>query len=247
MDYLVPIAIVTIGVGLLLLFLRRPTVVRLPTTAPPAKADAMAAAPKSETLQEILGDLTADMPPGDTKRVRILKGNTQIGWSVTRRLDKTSLSPDDLSKLVGGGSVGKLASELLEKLGADAVAANAPPEAGLQYPGSSLLVSSLETKQTAGGFQGFRDMRKTTFATEATGDQVIAWYQEWLVAHGWQLAPLADPPAASSRQYARGSEHFRLAIGDPATIRNILAVPIPDGAKTIYEVEYSSSSAQAPD
>ena len=112
MEYLVPIVIVAIGIGLLLLFLRRPTVIRPPTTAPAAKSDALAATPKGETLQEVLGELTADMPPGDTQRVRIVKGNTQIGWTVTRQLDKGTLSPDDLRKLVGGGSVGKLAGDV---------------------------------------------------------------------------------------------------------------------------------------
>jgi hypothetical protein len=242
MEYLVPIVIVTLGIGLLLLFLRRPTMVRPPTTLPPTKTDAMAA-PNSETLQEILGDLTADMPPGQTKRVTILKGNKQVGWTVTRRLDNTSLSTDDLRKLMGEGSVGKLAGELLETLGTDAMSANVPPESGLQYPGSNLVVSSSEAKRATGdGSSGFRDVHKTTFATEATGDQVLAWYQDWLLNHGWQLASSGDTSAASSRQYARGSEYFRLAIGDPATIRDILAVPIPDGAKTIYEVEYSNSS-----
>ena len=242
MEYLVPIVIVTLGIGLLLLFLRRPTVVRPPTSLPSAKTDAMAA-PNSETLQEILGDLTAQMPPGQTKRVTILKGNKQVGWTLTRRLDNTSLSPDDLHKLMGEGGVGKLAGELLEKLGTDAMSANVLPESSLHYPGSNLVVSSSEVKQaTGGGSSGFRDVRKTTFATEAAGDQVLAWYQDWLLAHGWQPASSGDASTASSRQYARGSEHFRLAIGDPATIRDILAVPIPDGAKTIYEIEYSNSS-----
>jgi hypothetical protein len=245
MEYLVPIVIVTLGIGLLLLFLRRPTVVRPPTILPPAKTDAMAEA-NSETLQEILGDLTAKMPPGQTKRVTILKGNKQIGWTVTRRLDNTSLSPDDLRKLVGEGSVGKLAGELLETLGTNGVSANVPTESGLQYPGSNLVVSSSEAKQaTGGGSPGVRDVHKTTFATEATSDQVLAWYEDWLLAHDWQPASSGDASAASSHQYARGSEYFRLAIGDPATIREILAVPIPDGAKTIYEVEYSNSSPPA--
>ena len=244
MEYLVPIVIVAIGIGLLLLFLRRPTVIRPPTTAPAAKSDALAATPKGETLQEVLGELTADMPPGDTQRVRIVKGNTQIGWTVTRQLDKGTLSPDDLRKLVGGGSVGKLAGDLLEKLEAGVVSPSAPPEAGLQYPGSSLVVSSNEARLgTAAGSRDFRDVRKTTFATEATGDQVLAWYQDWLVAHGWELASSSDAAVPASRQYARGAEHFRLALGDPATIRDILAVPIPESAKTVYEVKYSNASA----
>jgi len=165
---------------------------------------------------------------------------------VTRRLDNASLASDDVRELVGGGSVGKLAGELLLKLEADAASANAPPAAGLRYPGSS-LVSSYETKQaTAGDSREFPDVRKTTFATEVTGDQVLAWYPDWLVAHGWQLASSGDAPALSSRQYSRGPEHFRLAIGDLATVRAILAVPIPDSAKTVYEVEYSNASTASP-
>src|SRR5207244_1709147 len=114
---------------------------------------------------------------------------------------------------------------LLEKLEAGVVSPSAPPEAGLQYPGSSLVVSSNEARLgTAAGSRDFRDVRKTTFATEATGDQVIAWYQDWLVAHGWQLASSSDAAVPASRQYARGAEHFRLALGDPATIRDIPAI-----------------------
>src|SRR5205807_8858210 len=108
MEYLVPIVIVAIGIGLLLLFLRRPTVIRPPTTAPAAKSDALAATPKGETLQEVLGELTADMPPGDTQRVRIVKGNTQIGWTVTRQLDMAYPSLAVLRKLLCVGSVGQL-------------------------------------------------------------------------------------------------------------------------------------------
>jgi hypothetical protein len=248
MEYVVAIVIAAIAIGLLILFLRRPTVVRPPTTAAPAKPDAVTAAPKTdETLQNIIGELATEMPPGDGKRITILKGNKQIGWTVTRRVTQSSLSPEDLQGLMGGGSVGKLAGQLLEKLGAEALPANAPPEARLQYPGSSVVVTAAEVQQgAAAGSQELRDVHKTTFATEADGGAVLAWYQDWLVSHGWQPAEPAEGLAPSSRQYSRGSEHFRLAIGDPAAVRDLLAVPIPADAKTIYEVEYSNASTPPP-
>jgi len=246
MDYLVPIVIVAIGIGLLILFLRRPTVVRPPTTTTSAKTDAPTAAPRSDDpMQEILSELTADMASGGTKRVKILKGKGEIGWTVTKRLDQGSLSPGDLRVLVGKGSMEQFARDLLANLPPGSLASNAPPEAQLQYPGSSLVLDSVESQSsTAASSAESRAVYKTTLATDADAAQVLAWYRDWLLGHGWQIGPSTGTSSDSSQEYARASEHFRLAVADPAMLAPILAVPIPAGTKTVYEVEYSNTSSQ---
>ena len=236
MEYLVPIAIVAIGIGLLFLVRRRPTVVRPPTTTTRAKSD--------DPMQEILGEL-ADMPPGTTKRVKMLKGDAEIGWTVTKRLDGTSLSPDDLRGLIGKGGMEQIAS-LLSKLEPGSVPGNAPPEAQLQYPGSTLVLDSVETQSSVAGVSPqSRDHYKTTLATEADAAQVLAWYRDWLLSHGWQPGPPTTTASDASAEYARASEHFRVAVTDAATVAPVLAVPIPVGTKTVYEVEYSNASTQS--
>ena len=198
-------------------------------------------------MQEILSELTADMASGGTKRVKILKGKGEIGWTVTKRLDHGSLSAGDLRVLVGKGSMEQIARDLLANLPPGSLASNAPPEAQLQYPDSSLVVDSVESQSsTAGGSPEPRDVYKTTLATEAAPAQVLAWYRDWLLGHGWQISPSTGTSSESSQEYTRASEHFRLAVADPAMLAPILAVPIPVGTKTVYEVEYSSASTQPP-
>jgi hypothetical protein len=245
MEVLVPIVIVTIAIGLFLLFLRRPAVVRPPTDPGAPNTSAPTVVPRTDdAMQEIMSELKADPPPDGTKRVTILKGSKQIGWTVTRRVEQASLFPDDLRGLLGKGATGQLASDLLAKL-ASGSATDAPAEARLQYPGSSLVVDSFESKQsTAGGPTESRGVYKTTLATEADSAQVLAWYRDWLVGHGWQVNPSIGTSSDSSQEFTRASEHFRLAVADPATVAPILAMPIPVGTKTIYEVEYSSTSTQ---
>jgi hypothetical protein len=246
MEVLVPIVIVTIAIGLFLLFLRRPTVVRPPTDPGAPKTRAPTVVPRTDdAMQEILSELKADLPPDGTKRVTILRGSKQIGWTVTRRVEQGSLSADDLRGLLGKGT-GQLAGELLAKLASGSVPSNAPAEARLQYPGSSLVVDSFESKQsTAGGPTESRDIYKTTLATEAESAQVLAWYRDWLGAHGWQLNPSTGGGADTSQEFTRATELLRLAVADPATVAPILAMPIPVGTKTIYEVEYSNTSTQS--
>jgi hypothetical protein len=245
MEVLVPVIIVTIIIGLLFVVLRRPTVVRPPTEAGAPKANETASALKSDkVIEEIFKELK-DTPDG-TKRVAIMKGKNQIGWAVTRRIEQTSLSPDDLRGLAVGGNLEQVARDLLAKLEPGSLASDAPPEAKLQYPGSSLVVNSFEIKRASDSAAESRDVYKTTLATEADAAQVLAWYRDWLVGHGWQLNPSSGTGSESSQEYARASEHLRLAVADPATLAPILAVPIPAGTKTVYEVEYSNASTTPP-
>jgi hypothetical protein len=245
MEVVVPLVIVAIIIGLLFVVLRRPAVVRPPTEASGPKANETASALKSDkVIEEIFKELK-DTPDG-TKRVTIMNGKNQIGWAVTRRLEQTSLSPDDLSRLGVGGNMEQVARDLLAKLEPGSLPADAPPEAELQYPGSSLVVNSFESQRASDRTAGSRDVYKTTLATEADAAQVLAWYRDWLLGHGWQPSPSTGTNAASSQEYVRASEHFRLAVADPATLAPILAVPLPAGAKTVYEVEYSNASTQSP-
>ncbi len=216
MEVLVPVVIVAIISGLLFVVLRRPAVVRPPTDANAPKANETASALKSDKIIEEIFNELKDTPDG-TKRVTIMKGKNQIGWAVTRRVEQTSLSPDDLSRLGVGGNMEQVARDLLAKLEPGSLASDAPPEAELQYPGSRLIVNSLESKRADSAAEP-RDVYKTTLATEADSAQVVAWYRDWLLGHGWQSSPSAGTNATSSQEYVRTSEHFRLAVADPATL-----------------------------
>ncbi len=246
MEILVPVVIVTIAIALLLLFLRRPTVVRPPSNAASPRTDASTSAAKSdESMREILKELKMDVPSDGKAHMKILKGKGEIGWAVTRRMKDISLSTVDLAGLEGKGTTEQLARELLAKLAQGSLATNAPPEAQLQYPSSSVLLDSFDINRMTANSADSRDVYKTTLATEADRAQVQAWYQEWLLGHGWQLSQPAGSNADASQEFVRGSEHFRLAVADPAMLASVLAVPIPVGTKTIYEVEYSNTSTQA--
>ena len=237
MEVLVPIVIVTIAIGLFLLFLRRPTVVRPPTDISAPKP---ASTPKSsDPMQEMLDDMNIDMSVGG-KHI-ILKGDKKIGWTLTDALGKTTISPEIMRRVVIR-SKDPLTEDLLAKLTPGSFPGNAPPEAQLHYPGSSVVLDSFESDRTSGGTAESRAVYKTTLATEADAAQVQAWYREWLVGHGWELSPSTSANSESSQDYIRASEHFRLGVAQAATLTSILAVPIPAGTKTVYEVEYSNAS-----
>src|ERR1700716_82048 len=228
MEVLVPIVIVTIAIGLFLLFLRRPTVVRPPTDISAPKP---ASTPKSsDPMQEMLDDMNIDMSVGG-KHI-ILKGDKKIGWTLTDALGKTTISPEIMRRVVIR-SKDPLTEDLLAKLTPGSFPGNAPPEAQLHYPGSSVVLDSFESDRTSGGTAESRAVYKTTLATEADAAQVQAWYREWLVGHGWELSPSTSANSESSQDYIRASEHFRLGVAQAATLTSILAVPIPAGTKTV--------------
>src|SRR6202022_2302464 len=240
MEVLVPVVIVTIAIALFLLFLRRPTVVRPPTDISAPKPPST---PKSNApIQEMLDDLNIDMSVGGTHIT--LKGDKKIGWTLTDALGKTTISPEIMRRVVIR-SKDPLTEDLLAKLTPGSFPGDAPPEARLHYPGSSLVVDSFESGRTSAGTADSHPVYKTTLATEADAAQVQAWYRDWLGAHGWQLNPSTGTSADASHEYTRATEHFRLAVADPTTLASILAVPIPVGAKTVYEVEYSNTSTQS--
>ena len=241
MEVLVPVAIVTIAIGLFLLFLRRPTVVRPPTDISARKP---ASTPKSnDPTQEMLDDLNIDMSVGG-KHIT-LKGDKKIGWTLTDALGKTTISPEIMRRVVIR-SKDPLTEDLLAKLTPGSFPGDAPPEAQLHYPGSSVVLDSFESGRTSGGPADSHAVYKTTLATEADAAQVQAWYRDWLVGHGWQPSPSTGTSPESSQEYIRASEHFRLGVAQAATVTSILAVPLPAGTKTVYEVEYSNTSTQAP-
>ena len=189
-------------------------------------------------MQEMLDDMNIDMSVGG-KHI-ILKGDKKIGWTLTDALGKTTISPEIMRRVVIR-SKDPLTEDLLAKLTPGSFPGNAPPEAQLHYPGSSVVLDSFESDRTSGGTAESRAVYKTTLATEADAAQVQAWYREWLVGHGWELSPSTSANSESSQDYIRASEHFRLGVAQAATLTSILAVPIPAGTKTVYEVEYSNA------
>ena len=219
MEYLVPVVVVAIVVGLLFVLLRRrPTVVQPPTNANAAPTGSTSAGNSDDTMQQILSQLNMDVPSDGKAHVQILKGGKEgIGWTVTRKMKGISLSSADLAGLEGTGSTEQLARQLLAKLAPGSVPSNAPAEAQLHYPGSSPVLDSFDINRTTANSAESRDVYKTTLATEAESAQVLAWYQDWLLGHGWQPTPSAGTSTDSSQEYARGSEHFMLVVADPAT------------------------------
>ena len=246
MEYLLPLAIV-IGLVLAFLLLRRPNVTQLSDggtrgTTNPAVTGASPQV-RDEALRAIMKQVDT-MPPGAVKV--LWKGNTQIHWTLDRGLNRTSLSGQEL--VVGNNqSADQLAEALLSKLITDSAATNAPDEARLQYPDSKLILTQLQdTHSTSGGWEHAGGVHKMTLASPAECDQIGAWYRDWLLSHGWQPSSSPGPTAISSYEYVRGTEHFRLALSEPSTVAPFLPVPIPEDAKTVFEVEYSNSSGQVP-
>ncbi len=228
MEYLVPIGIVLLGIAAFLLFRRRPTVLKPPDQAGTTGTDQP---PMSPAMDKALASLIKDLD---------VKGKPTIQWTV-RRSESNVGNGADL-RLASGADADKLAEQLLARFGARSLPADAPEEASLQYPGSTLILSSFDRSQ--GTATQDRYNHKATLATDADPAQVLAWYQDYLMSHGWQPIPAAVAPPASAHEYRRGSEHFRLGLSDPAVIRPIVALPIPDSAKTVFEVEYSNAATQ---
>lgn len=219
MEILVPVAIAAIGIAVLVFVLRRPTVVRPPGPTPPDAAQ----------------------PAGPDKALgTIVLRNKRTFTTSTISVGDKDLSATDIFKLAQGKDLDQLTQKLL-KLVPD-TASNAVPEARLAYPGATIVMIAVSGMTRAGNSAASSDY-KTTFATEATSDQVVAWYQDWLSTHGWQPDTSGGAAAGMAHDFARGPEHFRLTLADPAAVRAVIAVPIPDSAKTIYEVEYTNSSS----
>jgi hypothetical protein len=93
MEILVPVVIVTIAIGLLLVFLRRPNVVRPPDNPTAPKPDLAKSVPaRDDPLNKLPDDLNIDMSVGG-KRLTF-KGNKKIGWTMTRGQRQTTISPE---------------------------------------------------------------------------------------------------------------------------------------------------------
>ena len=221
MEILVPVAIAAIGIGVLVFVLRRPTVVRPPEITP--------------------GDAAQTTAPEKPLGTIVLQ-NKKTFTTSTISVDDLHMSTTDMLKLAEGKGLDQLTQKLL-KLVPDA-ASDTVPEARLAYPGSTMVMIRATGVTRSGDGQASTDY-KTTFATEAASDQVVSWYQDWLTTHAWQPVQV-DGAIGTAHDFARGGEHFRLTLADPAAVRAVLAVPIPDNAKTIYEVEYENSSSTPP-
>lgn len=220
MEILVPIAIAAIGIGAVVFLLRRPTVVRPPGATP----------------SDVAPTIGPSQPPGTI----ILRARTTLKTSSVT-LDKTNLGAKQLFDLLARG---KTPEELTQKLlhlvpNGDT---DAPPEARLSFPGSTILLMTGESLSNNSELDPTSADFKTTFASDADGGEVASWYQDWLTTHGWQPDTAGSGDSGLAHEFSRGAEHFRLTLADPAALRAVIAVPIPDSAKTIYEVEYKNST-----
>jgi hypothetical protein len=221
-EWLVPVAIAAVGIGVLLVVLRRPTVASPPASPPPA-------GPSTRDPSKPLVTIVRRDAKTHITRTVVLKDGGDLSGQLLR----------DVSQ---GKNLEEIAQEILQTM-PDA-GPDAPSEARLAYPGATIVLAAAQmTSSTSGGGQS-REVIKTTFATEAGSDEVVAWYQDSLTSQGWQPAP-STAEATSARDYVRGNEHFRLTLADPAAVRAVIAAPIPENAMTIFEVEYGNASGQS--
>jgi hypothetical protein len=221
-EWLVPVAIAALGIGVLIVVLvRRPTVASPPASPPPAVPST------SDPSKPLVTIVRRD-------------GKTHITRTVVLK-DGGGLSSQLLHDLSQGKNLEEIAQELLQTM--PNAAPDAPSVARLAYPGATIVLTGAETTSSTSGGGQSREVIKTTFASDADSEQVVAWYQEWLTNHGWQPGTTDAGSAAGAHAYVRGDEYFRVTFADPAVVRSVIAVPIPATAKTIFEVEYRNSAA----
>ena len=115
------------------------------------------------------------------------------------------------------------------------------PEATLLYPQSTLLSPYGSAEQHFLGGDVNAAYAGEVAATTVSSSTVLAWYDTWLVQHGWKLSPI---PAALTgaetfaKGYGRGSrESFVIAIDDP-TETNEITIPKAFQNDTVYTTVY---------
>lgn len=239
MESLLPLAI-GIGVGLAFLLLRRAIVTRVSNRRRPATTDTSAEGDGSkfrvaaripsatgappQVTDEVLRDILrqAEAMPSGTKEGTLWKGNTRVQWTVNKQV--TVLQ-------TGKGLDG----------------ANMPEETRLQYPGSTFVVAHVpNTQSSVGSSEVSGGAYSTTLASSADHEQIAAWYRDWLLSHGWQPGAFSGTSPAPTLECVRGSEYFRLVLSDPSTVAPVLAIPIPEGTKTVFKIEYSTPIPPSP-
>jgi hypothetical protein len=180
--------------------------------------------------------------PSNAPGVVVAKGKRVVRWTIREVNQAGGLAGDPPLTSMRMETGNKLLNDLWKF-----VPDPAPigvPQALLQFPGSTIVLKSIEGASQSGG--RMTSTYKVTFATEADRDQLLAWYQDQLTSHGWQPAQLTSPSDGTAVTYSRGEETFRLSTADAAAVRTVIAVPIPDTARTVFEIDYLAAGPQAP-
>jgi len=99
------------------------------------------------------------------------------------------------------------------------------PESSLTYPNSYRASSAQSDEDDANGWFRFENtdpkpaLAETQFYTADSVDRVVAWYEQWLSAHGWQdVVTQGD----GSRSWDRGTnEQFEVSCGHQSNSRDL--------------------------
>jgi hypothetical protein len=115
------------------------------------------------------------------------------------------------------------------------------PEGHLFYPGAHVYWP-IGGGEQRGGLEGITN---TAFAganltSTASVDEINQWYQQWMLAHGWQAdRRIRSGVWLSHMDFKRGTrELFTVAIDDPALLSAVLGTPVPSNRGTVFEIRY---------
>jgi hypothetical protein len=122
---------------------------------------------------------------------------------------------------------------------------SAHPETQLYYPDATVISirgsdeRTVMIKSRSAAFGG------AILASQATAEQIYAWYREYLTAHHWSSCDaLMALNQVSLQAYCRGHrEHFVVAVDNPRLLQETLGQTLPPDAKTIFETTYLISPA----
>lgn len=120
---------------------------------------------------------------------------------------------------------------------------SAHPEATLYYPGATVLSLRGSDERTYMITNRSAAFAGAVLSTTDSADQVYAWYQHWLTAHGWSACEVVRTLDQISVQgYCRGHrEHFTIAVDNPQFLR-----PSPGQASTAAVTTFETAYLIAP-
>jgi len=119
------------------------------------------------------------------------------------------------------------------------------PEYHLYYPGSTLIGQG--TKDAETGPSGYsRANAGATLGTDATADEVVAFYTREIAARGWQVSDIDGVGTTSDLAaygWRKGHVAFRVAILRPHDPRNPTAI---DSYRTAYTILLTADDPRDP-
>ena len=139
----------------------------------------------------------------------------------------------------GGASTPQLDAQGLPTSPVSYEFAKSQPESHLYYPGAKVF------RVIGNGEQHFADGESSSafagaiLTTDASPDQIYAWYDAQISARSWKPFPMGRGGAEKTvNGYQRGSrERFSVGVDDPKLLGDVLGGKVPTGT-TIFEISY---------